>query len=107
MTQATADATATSKMQMSPERARQVVRMTKSIREHFPELAKVSDAQLIYSTWRSFKRIDQTNDSDYQTMADVFFHEFDRHLLDYQFSKAGEDELVRQRFFAILTELLQ
>ncbi|WP_057877999.1 MULTISPECIES: hypothetical protein [Levilactobacillus] len=107
MTQATAGATATPKMQMSPERARQVVRMTKSIREHFPELAKVPDAQLIYSTWRSFKRIDQTNDSDYQTMADVFFHEFDRHLLDYQFSKAGEDEQVRQRFFAILTELLQ
>ncbi|KRL93187.1 hypothetical protein ACUIJQ_07435 [Levilactobacillus hammesii] len=99
--------TATPEMQMSPERAKQVIRMTKSIRQHFPELTQVPDAQLIYATWRSFKRIDQTNDSDYQTMADVFFHEFDRHLLNYQFSKAGEDEVVKHRFFAILTELLQ
>ncbi|WP_407889982.1 hypothetical protein [Levilactobacillus sp. N40-8-2] len=107
MTQVAAGATAAPEMQMSPERAKQVVRMTKSIRQHFPELAQVQDAQLIYSTWRSFKRIDQTNDSDYQTMADVFFHEFDRHLLNYQFSKAGEDDVVKHRFFAILTELLQ
>ncbi|WP_125683239.1 hypothetical protein [Levilactobacillus yonginensis] len=106
MTQATAGSTAAPKMQMSPERAKQVVKMTKSIRGNFPELAAISDAQLIYSTWRSFKRIDQTNDSDYTTMADVFFHEFDRHVLNYQFSKTGQTETIRHRFFAVLTELL-
>jgi len=106
MTQATAGSSAAPKMQMSPERAKQVVTMTKSIRAHFPELASIPDAQLIYSTWRSFKRIDQTNDSDYQTMANVFFHEFDRHLLNYQLSKSGQEAGVSHRFFAILTEIL-
>lgn len=100
-------ATATPKMQMSPERANEVVRMTQMIRRKFPELHNVADDRLIYATWRSFKRIDQTSDSDYHTMADVFFREFDRHLLDYQFSKAGQDDLVRHRFFAIITELFQ
>ncbi|MFC6259636.1 hypothetical protein [Levilactobacillus fujinensis] len=106
MTQATAGATTAPKMEMSPERAKQVITMTKNIRAHFPELADVSDAQLIYSTWRAFKRIDQTNDSDYQTMANVFFHEIDRHLLKYKLSKAGQGEIISQRFFAILTEIL-
>lgn len=106
MTQATAGSSVAPQMQMSPKRAKQVVTMTKSIRAHFPELSEVSDAQLIYSTWRSFKRIDQTNDSDYKTMAAVFFHEFDRHLLNYQLSKSGQEMAIRQRFFAILTEIL-
>lgn len=106
MTQATASSTATPTMQMSPKRAQQVVKMAKGIRHNFPELTTISDAQLIYATWRSFKQIDQTNDSDYQTMAKVFFHEFDQHLLHYQFSKAGQETMIRQRFFALLTKLL-
>ncbi|GEO66347.1 hypothetical protein [Levilactobacillus spicheri] len=107
MAQIAAGATATPKMQMSPERAHEVVQMTQRIRQNFPELNAVPDEQLIYATWRSFKRIDQTSDSDYHKMANVFFREFDRHLLHYQFSKAGEDDVVRHRFFAIITDLFQ
>lgn len=107
MAQTVTGATATPKMQMSPERARQVIQMAKRIRQEFPELKDVSDEQLLFATWRSFKRIDQTSDSDYHKMANVFFREFDRHLLHYQFSKAGEDDVVRHRFFAIITALFQ
>ncbi|HIW71006.1 MAG TPA: hypothetical protein H9875_00115 [Candidatus Levilactobacillus faecigallinarum] len=107
MAQNAAGATATPKMQMSPERAHEVVLMTQRIRQNFPELATIPDDRLLYATWRSFKRIDQTSDSDYHTMAGVFFREFDRHLLNYQFSKAGEDDVVRHRFFAIITDLFQ
>jgi len=105
MAQSTAGATVTPKMQMSPERATQVIQMTKRVRQNFPELKDVPDEKLLYATWRSFKRIDQTSDSDYHKMANVFFREFDRHLLNYQFSKAGEDDVVRHRFFAIITDL--
>ncbi|GEO69919.1 hypothetical protein [Levilactobacillus acidifarinae] len=107
MAQTVSGATATPKMQMSPERAQEVIQMTKRVRQGFPELKDVPDDQLLYATWRSFKRIDQTSDSDYHRMANVFFREFDRHLLNYQFSKAGEDDVVRHRFFAIITELFQ
>lgn len=107
MAQSAAGATVTPKMQMSPERAREVVLMTKQIRQNFPELKDVPDERLLYTTWRSFKQIDQTSDSDYHTMANVFFREFDRHLLNYQLSKAGEEEAVRHRFFGIITALFQ
>ncbi|MFC6275798.1 hypothetical protein ACFQET_09820 [Levilactobacillus tangyuanensis] len=106
MTQATAGSTSAPRMEMSPERATQVVKMTKTIRQHFPELAALSDAKIIYATWRSFKRIDQTNDSDYHTMAKVFFQEFDKNVMDYQLSKNGREDEMRQRFFAILTDIL-
>lgn len=107
MAHTAAGATATSKMQMSPERAQEVIQMAKRARHSFPELKTVSDERLLYAIWRSFKRIDQTSDSDYHTMAKVFFQEFDRHLLHYEFSRAGEDDAVRQRFFAIITDLFQ
>ncbi|MDT7018872.1 hypothetical protein RIN67_05410 [Levilactobacillus namurensis] len=107
MAQSATGTTAAPQMQMSPERAHEVVLMTQQIRRNFPEISDVPDDQLLYTTWRSFKRINQTSDSDYHTMAKVFFREFDRHLLNYQFSKAGEEVAVRRRFFAILTDLFQ